>query len=117
MKKKYSLRSLVSFVAGCSLALQPWLRAQGQSDDYHGAPLEIEARPPLHFRPFIAGSPSGYTPAQVRHAYGFDQIAGNGAGQTIAIVDAYGSATLQNDLNAFSAAFGLPSATVHVYYP
>src|SRR4051812_2498651 len=44
-----------------------------------------------------AGSvtPDGYTPAQVRAAYRFDQISlagaivGNGAGQTIAIVDAY----------------------------
>ena len=26
---------------------------------------------------------------QIRHAYGFDQIEGNGTGQTIAIVDAY----------------------------
>src|SRR5437660_2827443 len=39
-------------------------------------------------------NPVGYTPAQIRHAYGFDQITfgsvkGDGSGQTIAIVDAY----------------------------
>src|SRR5256885_16756089 len=38
--------------------------------------------------------PAYFNPAQVRHAYGFDQItfgsvAGDGTGQTIAIVDAY----------------------------
>jgi hypothetical protein len=57
--------------------------------------------------------PTGYTPAQVRHAYGFDQInfggaAGDGTGQTIAIVDAYDDPTLASDLVQFDRAFGLP---------
>src|SRR5207253_1555075 len=59
--------------------------------------------------------PSVYNPAQIRHAYGIDQIAfnagavkGDGAGQTIAIVDAYYDATIQSDLTAFSQRFGLP---------
>jgi subtilase family serine protease len=57
-----------------------------------------------------------YTPALMRAAYnipaGYD-----GAGQTIVIVDAYGSPTVQNDLNTFSAAFGLPPADFQVIYP
>jgi hypothetical protein len=52
--------------------------------------------------------PVGYTPAQIRHAYGFDQIANNGAGQTIAIVDAYDDPTIARDLHAFDGQFGLP---------
>ena len=57
--------------------------------------------------------PSGYTPAQIRHAYGFDQIsfngtAGDGAGTTIAIVDAYDDPNIANDLHQFDLAFGLP---------
>jgi hypothetical protein len=42
----------------------------------------------------VVPSFTGYTPAQVRHAYGFDAVnqfngaPANGAGQTIAIVDA-----------------------------
>jgi subtilase family serine protease len=61
---------------------------------------------------------SGYTPAQLSHAYGFDQIAtnGNGEGEVIAIVDAYGSSNIQSDLNTFSAAYGLPASTVNVVY-
>ena len=56
---------------------------------------------------------SGYTPAQIRHAYGFDQVTfgsvvGNGAGQTIAIIDAYGDPNIANDLHTFDVAFGLP---------
>src|SRR5262249_180712 len=57
--------------------------------------------------------PSVYSPAQIRHAYGIDQIAfngvkGDGAGQTIAVVDAYYDSSIQNDLSAFSQRFGLP---------
>lgn len=93
------------------------LWAQGQSTAPHGAPADIEARPPLHLRPFVTSSPVGYSVAQMRHAYGFDQVSGTGTGQTIAIVDAYGSATIQNDLNTFCVAYGLPTTTVRVYYP
>src|SRR2546422_229985 len=49
-----------------------------------------------------------FTPAQIRHAYGFDQVAFNGAGQTIAIVDAYDDPTIASDLAKFSSTFGLP---------
>src|SRR5437764_11258684 len=57
----------------------------------------------------------GYTPQQVRHAYGFDQISfGNGAikadgtGQTVALIDAYHYPQLQSDLHVFDLQFGLP---------
>ena len=42
--------------------------------------------------------PYGYTPAQIRHAYGFDKITGNSSSLTLAIIDAYGTITLANDL-------------------
>lgn len=53
--------------------------------------------------PFQSANPSGLTPAQIRHAYGLDQITGDGAGQTIAIIDAYDAPTIQADLKAFDA--------------
>jgi hypothetical protein len=53
--------------------------------------------------PFQSASPSGLTPAQIRHAYGLDQITGDGAGQTIAIIDAYDAPTILADLKAFDA--------------
>ncbi|MDR3632767.1 MAG: DUF4082 domain-containing protein [Isosphaeraceae bacterium] len=57
------------------------------------------------------------TPAQIAQAYGFNAIAfgsvkGTGAGETIAIVDAYDDPNIQADLNAFDTQFGLPSTTV-----
>ena len=52
-------------------------------------------------------------PAQMRAAYGVNQImfgntAGTGAGQTIAIVDAYNDPNIIADANSFSSTFGLP---------
>ena len=61
-----------------------------------------------------ASAPSGgLTPSQIRGAYGLDNITfqgvqGDGAGQTIAIVDAYDDPNALNDLNAFSTQFSLP---------
>jgi subtilisin-like proprotein convertase family protein len=69
---------------------------------------------PKPFTP-AATSPDGqgFTPAQIRKAYGLDQIsfgaaAADGTGQTIAIIDAYNYPTAANDLQKFDAAFGLP---------
>ncbi len=49
-----------------------------------------------------------YTPAQIRHAYGVDQLGIDGTGQTIAIVDAYDDPTIASDLHAFDQTFGIP---------
>jgi subtilase family serine protease len=57
-----------------------------------------------------------YTPDEVRAAY--DVPGGlSGAGQTIVIVDAYGSPTIVNDLHVFDQTFGLPDPTLHIIYP
>jgi subtilase family serine protease len=65
--------------------------------------------------PLGTTGPTGTTPAQIRHAYGFDQItfnngtvAGDGSGTTIAIVDAYDDPNIANDLHQFDLKFGLP---------
>jgi hypothetical protein len=56
---------------------------------------------------------SGYTPAQIRKAYGFDKIAlangvtADGAGQTIAIVTAYNDPKIASDVHTFDAALGI----------
>jgi len=54
------------------------------------------------------GPPStAFTPSQVRHAYGFDQIINQGAGQIIGIVDAYDDPNAQADLDVFDRQFRL----------
>jgi subtilase family serine protease len=79
-----------------------------------GGPLrEGHGRPPLHINLSPSVSTS-YSPAQVRHAYGFDLLAASGANQKIAIVDAYGNSQIQSDLNTFCSQFGLSSSTVQI---
>lgn len=99
-----------------ALAAATSLLAQSYSSDLHGPPA-LEARPPLHAKPDVTSSPTGLSVPQIRHAYGFDQLSATGAGQVIAIVDAYGSPSIQSDVATFSAQYGLPAATVNVYYP
>jgi subtilase family serine protease len=62
--------------------------------------------------------PTGYTPAQLRHAYGFDQISGlpknnynnAGNGQTIAIINFFSDPTLRNDVQQFNEYFKIQGA-------
>jgi subtilase family serine protease len=53
-----------------------------------------------------------YEPAQLQHAYNLPPLLRrgiNGAGQTIVIVDSFGSPTVRHDLAVFDATFGLPA--------
>jgi subtilase family serine protease len=52
-------------------------------------------------------SATALTPAEIRQAYGFDQINGDGRGQTIAIVDVGSTPTVMADLDVFDSAFSL----------
>ncbi len=71
--------------------------------------------------PLLGSGPTGYTPTQIKQAYGINQIsftgssgtvAGNGAGETIAIVDAYDDPNIASDLHQFDLAFGLSDPTL-----
>lgn len=59
-----------------------------------------------------ATTPQGYSPAQIRHAYGLDSLPYDGAGLTIAIVDAYNAPNIISDANVFSKQFSLPQFNV-----
>jgi hypothetical protein len=64
---------------------------------------------------------SGYTPAQLTHAYGLDAVMftsasgatvkGGGSGETIALIEAYHDPTIVEDLHTFDRTFGLPDVT------
>ncbi len=64
-----------------------------------------------YFKFQASSTNSGYTPAQIRAAYGFNSVASfgstaaNGSGQTIAIVDAYNDPNIASDLAAFDSAY------------
>src|SRR5436305_15257930 len=79
------------------------------------------AQPNLQVVPLVTTGPSGLTPQQIASAYGVNQIsfsggkiAGNGAGQTIAIVTAYHDPNITSDLAAFDKQYGLPNPSLTV---
>jgi subtilase family serine protease len=55
-------------------------------------------------------APCGYTPQQIKGAYGISGF--DGSGQTVAIIDAYASPTIQQDLDQWSANRRLPSTRI-----
>jgi subtilase family serine protease len=65
----------------------------------------------------------GFTPPQVQAAYGLNSVykkGWDGTGQTVIIVDAYGSPTIMDDANTFSSLYGLPalnSSNFTIAYP
>jgi subtilase family serine protease len=64
--------------------------------------------------------PGAYSPRQVRLAYGVESLVEqgkDGSGQTVVVIDAFGSPTLQQDLDAFSRRFGLPPLTIDIRAP
>jgi hypothetical protein len=105
-----------------SSSLQSWFRllfTPAKSRRRRGRParrsphrLQLEK---LETRDLLAS----YTPAQVYHAYGFDrvafgdanhpQVAGNGAGQTIGIIDAYDDPAIASNLATFDNFYGIPA--------
>lgn len=66
------------------------------------------------------GSPC-YSPQEIRRAYGVDGLLSkgyNGTGQTIIIIDSFGSPTLASDLHTFDQGYGLPDPpSLKVYTP
>jgi subtilase family serine protease len=69
--------------------------------------------------PTVTSLGCGYTPPEIQTAYGLTGLYAegyDGSGQTIGIIDWCGSSTVQSDLNAFSAYFGLPQPALTITY-
>ena len=115
-----SARRLLCSLLSLSLFAFASLVTAQDSPDSSEVPVPLPpvvARPPLYIVPFISSTPVGYSPSKMRHAYGFDIVSGTGSGQSIAIVEAYGSSTIQSDLTKFCTTFAIATTTVSVYYP
>lgn len=74
--------------------------------------------PPAYGKTQYSTFNCGYTPAQLRSAYGVSGLVAagaNGQGQTVAIVDAYASPSIVKDVNTYSTALGEPALTAATY--
>jgi subtilase family serine protease len=64
--------------------------------------------------------PCGYDPAEIQTAYGLNAVYGagfDGTGQTVVIVDAFGSPSIAADASTFSSLYGLPAPNLSVLMP
>jgi subtilase family serine protease len=77
--------------------------------DDHQALLESPS--PFPYGSDLPWQICGYTPQQVRAAYGADRVFETGRNVRVAIADLYVSSTLMADVNRYSANHGLPQLT------
>jgi subtilase family serine protease len=109
-----SVASSVLAVAGLDTAksaIKPALPPPGPNywvanpcSTYYGQ--KVATNKPQAYGKFQPWNNCGYTPSQVRGAYGVSASGETGAGQTVAIVDAYASPTIKNDANQFATVVG-----------
>jgi subtilase family serine protease len=71
---------------------------------YYGS--AVATNKPKAYGKFQPWTNCGYTPSQVRGAYGVTASGMTGKGQTVAIVDAYAAPTIKADANQFATAVG-----------
>ena len=114
----------VERMGGCN---REWRRGGGPPETAIGRwAKRVDGNPPVShpegrdcpgdIRPaFITGW--GYEPSQIQDAYGFSSLQADGTGQKVAIIVAYGSPTLNEDVTAFCKEFGLPPPILNVIYP
>ena len=77
-----------------------------------------QVSPPAYGRTSFPTNNCGYTAAQLRGAYGMQNAVSRGdkgTGQTVAIIDAYASATIVDDTNALAASQGEPALAAGQY--
>ncbi|HEV8698807.1 MAG TPA: S53 family peptidase [Candidatus Limnocylindrales bacterium] len=100
------MRRLVPIVAALILAL-----AVAAPVGAAGPPAGVYAHTYLHVKPNASSSPTGLSPATIKSAYNFSTSQTAGAGETIAIVDAFDHPSIEADLAVFSTQYGLPACT------
>ncbi len=84
----------------------PGPAAEGEARCHSHVRLDVDARP------FATTGPTGYGPADLRAAYVLPSATA-GAGQVVAIVDAYDDPNVESDLGVYRAQFGLPILSTH----
>lgn len=124
-------KTFFAALAASALAVAAAGLQAANADSSTGTGIVYQANPP-HVLVKAASAPAGfptvpsaciktfgfncYTPAEIRTAFDVPDSL-TGAGQTIVIVDAFGSPTIASDLHVFDQAFGLPDPQLNIFYP
>jgi subtilase family serine protease len=91
--------------AGPSQAFYP----AGPCSQYYGQRMATSK--PKAYGKRVPWAICGYTPEQLRSAYGVTGTTSTGSGVTVAVVDAYASPTMPADLNSYAKAERFPQLT------
>jgi subtilase family serine protease len=78
----------------------PGFRNARPCSAYYGE--KVDTTDPAFNGKQVPYAPCGYTPAQLRSAYGVDKVGADGKGTTIAIVDAFASPTIYSDASTYA---------------
>src|SRR5438094_4131789 len=119
-----SLANIVTGVLGLDDSVQ-FVHTDSTVGDAPPPPAFVSAHPCSSYwgqlqavgftNPYGAGTlpfaPCGYTPQQIKGAYGISGY--DGSGQTVAIIDAYAAPTIIQDTNQWSINRGLPTLTAN----
>jgi subtilase family serine protease len=115
LKRRMSLSSAVAataLVSGMLFAVPASVAAAVQIQPMIASRFVSATQPPTTAQCEAAYDVACYTPTQLEVAYNEQPLFSRGitgAGQTIVIVDAFGSPTIQSDLETFDQTFGLPA--------
>ncbi|HET6706587.1 S53 family peptidase [Amycolatopsis sp.] len=82
------------------VAPSPGFRNAPPCSAYYGE--KTDTTDPAYNGKQLPYAPCGYTPAQLRSAYGIDKAGADGKGTTIAIVDAFASPTIYADASTYA---------------
>ncbi len=96
----------------------PGFRNAPPCSNYFGE--KVARNVPKAFGSFQTYAPCGYLPDQLQGAYGVRNAIGSGLdgrGQTVAIVDAFASPTIRQDVSEYSRRHGLPPARYQQIVP
>jgi len=95
-------------ISACATAASSGARCHSHVlADENGVPLHPELGNDATFS-------GGYSPVQIRHAYGLDTLPNNGTGKTIALVEAFNAPTIAKDLTTFKNKFGIKGCALKV---
>jgi subtilase family serine protease len=119
-----SMRPAVLTLLGldtASVVMRPALAGPPQAfyranpcSQYYGQ--RVATREPKAYGRHVRWGVCGYTPRQLRSAYGIDEGRTNGSGVTVAIVDAYASPDMPRDVNTWAAHLGEPKLSAGQYH-
>lgn len=116
--------SAITLLQGAQLTHAAGLHSSPISILFHGKRLTVAQsaqQPPTDAQCRQQFGVPCYSPQEMRRAYGADKLInqGNiGAGQSIVIIDSFGSPTIAQDLKTFDAGYGLPDPpSLKIYAP